>query len=97
MDKPNEEWSLGCGQHARKKAPGAYKHGNAGLPPLEAKAMYLEDDDVNDRIGIYLPEHDNEIFAKLLLDFVLPMLAPWILKLHQLIRCYKCGQMASYF
>ena len=37
---------------------------NEGLPPLKVNAMCLGDAD-DDRIGIYLPEDDDDIFTTL--------------------------------
>ena len=63
-DKPDEEPGLGCGRQAQRKPPGAYKPMNGGLPPLKVNTMCLGDAD-DDGIGIYLPEDDDDIFARL--------------------------------
>ena len=63
-DEPNDKPGLGRGQWAQRKPPGAYKQMNECLSPLKVNAMFLGDAD-DDRIGIYLPEDDDELFATL--------------------------------
>jgi len=70
VEDPVKEPKLDRGHCFAKKPQGTYSRMHNALPPLEANAAYLGDpDDDGDRIGIYIPEDDDDMFAVLPPDF----------------------------